>query len=447
MPMGPTSKYSDQSRLWNLPRPWGDGIVRGPRGCSVGAMYVSGLAARAVRVRRRLGALEHGWEEGFWARKAVVDSGAASLDYEQFEERGLRLVLKGTLNAADAQRFWPQVMQKVAQCDPSAIEVDAGGVESLDTAGMALLLELKAGQEQRQRGFRIQGLRDDLTELMRRFDPGPPAPPKPAPPWLVRAIHRVGEISHGSLVGFHTQVAFLGEIFVRLLSVLVRPRRLRWADTFLIAEKAGANAVGIVALMGFLIGLILAFQSAIGMRKFGAEIYVADLVVLVLFRELGPLITAFILTSRSGSAFAAELGTMKVNEEVDALVTMGVDPVQFLALPRLVAAICVMPLLTLFNELFGLIGCGLVMRSFGFPVAAYIDQIQEAASLGDLFGGLVKTFVFGALIAGIGCLRGLQTGNSPSAVGDSATRAVVSGIVAIVVADGVFAVLYYYLGV
>jgi len=138
---------------------------------------------------------------------------------------------------------------------------------------------------------------------------------------------------------------------------------------------------------------------------------------------------------------------MKVNEEVDALVTMGVAPVQFLALPRLVAAICVMPLLTLFNELFGLIGCGLVMRSFGFPLATYIDQIQEAASLGDLFGGLAKTFVFGGLIAGIGCLRGLQTGKSPSAGGDSATRAVVSGIVAIVVADGVFAVMYYYLGI
>jgi len=401
---------------------------------------------RKVR-RRPLGASNHGSEEGHWARKAVADSGTATLDYEPLAEGGLRLVLKGTLNAAGIQQLWRQAMRQVAQSDPAALEIDARGVESLDAAGMALLLELKAQQEQRRQDFRIRGLRDDLSDLMKLFDPGPPAPPKPGPGLLVRFVHRVGEISHGVLVGFHTQVNFLGEIFVRLLSVLVRPSRLRWADTFLIAEKAGDNAVGIVALMGFLIGLILAFQSAIGMRKFGAEIYVADLVVLVLFRELGPLITAFILTSRSGSAFAAELGTMKVNEEVDALVTMGVDPVQFLALPRLVAAICVMPLLTLFNELFGLIGCGLVMRSFGFPVATYIDQIQEAASLGDLFGGLAKTFVFGGLIAGIGCLRGLQTGKSPSAVGDSATRAVVSGIVAIVVVDGVFAVMYYYLGI
>jgi len=381
------------------------------------------------------------------ARRAVARSDTASLECEQLDPGGLRLAFRGTLNAGSAERLWPEVMRKVAESRPSAVEIDAQGVESLDAAGMALLFELKAAQEDRHGDFRIRGLRDDLGELMKLFDPGPPSAPARGPGLLIRSVNGLGQAAHEFVMGFHSQVGFLGEIFVRLLGVLVRPSRLRWADTFLIAEKAGANAVGIVALMGFLIGLILAFQSAIGMRKFGAEIYVADLVVLVLFRELGPLITAFILTSRSGSAFAAELGTMKVNEEVDALVTMGVDPVQFLALPRLVAAICVMPLLTLFNMLFGLIGCGLVMRSFGFPVATYIDQIQEAASLGDLCGGLVKTFVFGALIAGIGCLRGLQTGKSPSAVGDSATRAVVSGIVAIVVTDGVFAVMYYYLGI
>jgi phospholipid/cholesterol/gamma-HCH transport system permease protein len=205
--------------------------------------------------------------------------------------------------------------------------------------------------------------------------------------------------------------------------------------------------VGITALLGFLIGLILAFQSAVAMQKFGVEVFVADLVVISLFRELGPLITAFILASRSGSAFAAELGTMKVNEEIDALTTMGLDPVRFLVLPRVVAAVAVLPLLTLFNHFFGLVGCGVVMTSLDIPVATYLERVREAADLGDLFGGLIKTFVFGTLIAGIGCLRGLQTGTGPSAVGDSATRAVVSGIVAIVVADGVFAVLYYFLGV
>lgn len=381
------------------------------------------------------------------ARRAVARSDTASLDWEPLDGGGLRLTLKGTLNADSVEGLWPLVMRKVAERKPPVVEIDAKGVESLDAAGMALFFELRAAQEGRRGDFRVRGLRDDLGELMKLFDPGPPSAPARGPGLLIRSVNCLGRAAHEFVIGFHSQVGFLGEIFVRLLGVLIRPSRLRWADTFLIAEKAGANAVGIVALMGFLIGLILAFQSAVAMRKFGAEIYVADLVAISLFRELGPLITAFILASRSGSAFAAELGTMKVNEEVDALVTMGVDPVRFLALPRMVAAVGVMPLLTLFNMLFGLIGCGLVMRSFGYPVTTYVEEIQQAASLSDLFGGLVKTVVFGALIAGIGCLRGLQTGNSPSAVGDSATRAVVSGIVAIVLADGVFAVVYYYLGI
>ncbi len=379
----------------------------------------------------------------------MAASGTATLNCESLQEGGLRLAFQGTLHVAAAQQLWSQAMQKATECDPSLLHIDAHGIESLDAAGMALLFKLRARQHDRQGEFRIEGLRSDLAELMEAFDPGaPPEPPSDeGPGLLIRSVHRIGEITHGLLTGLHEQVSFTGEISVRLLGVLIRPQRLRWADTFLIAEKAGADAVGIVALMGFLIGLILAFQSAIAMQKFGAEIYVADLVAISLFRELGPLITAFILASRSGSAFAAELGTMKVNEEVDALVTMGLDPVQFLALPRLVAAIFVTPLLTLFNELFGLIGCGLVMASFGFPAATFINEIQQAATLGDVLGGLAKTFVFGTLIAGIGCLRGLQTGNSPSAVGDSATRAVVSGIVAIVVADGIFAVVYYYLGI
>jgi phospholipid/cholesterol/gamma-HCH transport system permease protein len=246
---------------------------------------------------------------------------------------------------------------------------------------------------------------------------------------------------------FHAQVSFTGELFVKLLGLLVHPGRLRWGDLFLVAEKAGADGVGITALMGFLIGVILAFQSAIAMGKFGADIYVADLVTIVLFRELGPLITAFILASRSSSAFAAELGTMKVNEEIDALTTMGIDPVQFLVFPRMLAGVAVLPVLTLFNILLGLLGCALVMVAIGFTPQIVFEEIHEAANLTDLLGGLVKTLVFGALVAGIGCLRGLRTGTGASAVGDSTTRAVVSSIIAIVVADGVFAVVYYFLNI
>jgi phospholipid/cholesterol/gamma-HCH transport system permease protein len=186
---------------------------------------------------------------------------------------------------------------------------------------------------------------------------------------------------------------------------------------------------------------------AAALRTFGADTLVADFVAIVLFRELGPLLTAVLLTSRSASAFAAELGTMKVNEEIDALVTMGLEPVQFLVLPRLVAILCVIPLLTIFNELFSLVGCALVMSTWDVPRTIFMERIRNAVTLTAFFGGLVKTFVFGALVAGVGCLRGLQTGTGPTAVGDATTRAVVSGLIALIAADGIFAVVYYYLGI
>ncbi|HYL19107.1 MAG TPA: ABC transporter permease, partial [Burkholderiales bacterium] len=215
----------------------------------------------------------------------------------------------------------------------------------------------------------------------------------------------------------------------------------------LIAQRVGADAAPIVALIGFLMGVILAFQSAVAMRQFGAEIYVANLVALSLLRELGPLMTAITLAGRSGSAFAAEIGTMKVNEEVNALVTMGVDPVRFLVVPRLLAGFLLCPLLTILADMIGLIGGALVMKSFSVPMVTYFQQVQAAASVGDLLGGVAKAFVFGLLVAGIGCLQGLRTGEGPSAVGQSTTRAVVGGIILIIVVDGVCAVLFHVLDI
>jgi len=375
------------------------------------------------------------------------DTDQATFKLEPGRNGQATLTLKGRLDRDTTALLWRRSRHELREARAQRLIVQAGAVEYCDAAGIALLMEYRQIQERNEGQIEIHGLRPQFQQLMSLFQTDHlVAPPQPAGP-LTNAIHNTGRWAAGLYYDFIAQVSFTGEIFVKLLKILFHPGRLRWQDTFLIAEKAGANAVGITALMGFLIGLILAFQSAAAMEEFGAEIFVADLVAIALFRELGPLITGFILASRSGSAFAAELGTMKVNEEIDALVTMGLDPAQFLVLPRLIAAVCMLPLLTMFNLLLGLIGCGLVMLSWDMPVSTYIERIREAATLGDLFGGLAKTFVFGTLIAGIGCLRGLQTGTGPSAVGDSATRAVVSGIVAIVVADGIFAVVYYFLGI
>jgi phospholipid/cholesterol/gamma-HCH transport system permease protein len=371
----------------------------------------------------------------------------ASIDYQISDKDKLKFVIKGKLDSESVARIWSEIFKKLSDTRPSLLEVDAAGIEYCDGAGAALLLRLMKTQEKENRQFSIKGLKTEYEQLIKIFDPGQISEYIPERFSLKRMIERIGKGCCKACSDFKTQISFLGELLVKFFISLFKPNTLRWGDTFLIAEKSGADAVGITCLLGFLIGLILAFQSAIAMEVFGAEIYVADLVVIVLFRELGPLITAVIFASRSGSAYAAEVGTMKVNEEIDALTTMGIDPVKYLAIPRMISAVVMMPLLTMFNLLSGLIGCGLVMLTLGFPPVTYLNRIQSAASLGDLAGGLVKTLVFGSMIAGIGCLKGMQTGKGASAVGDSATKAVVSSIIAVVVVDGIFAVVYYYVGI
>lgn len=368
------------------------------------------------------------------------------IDY-QIDKGKLKLSIQGRLDADSVSQIWSEAIKKLSDTKPSLLEVDAAGIEYCDGAGAALLLQLKQRQEKENRQFSIKGLETEYEQLIKIFDPGQIIEHLPEKPSLKIITERAGKLCCGFLNDSKIQISFLGELLVKFFASLFKPKTLRWGETFLIAEKSGADAVGITCLLGFLIGVILAFQSAIAMQKFGAQIYVADLVVIILFRELGPLITAIIFASRSGSAYAAEIGTMKVNEEIDALTTMGIDPVKFLAIPRMISGVVMMPLLTMFNHLFGLLGCGLVMLSLGFPPVTYLNRIQSASSLGDLAGGLVKTLVFGAMIAGIGCLKGLQTGTGASAVGNSATRAVVSSIIAVVVLDGVFAIVYYYIGV
>ncbi|MCX5644158.1 MAG: ABC transporter permease [Phycisphaerae bacterium] len=377
----------------------------------------------------------------------MEDTDKATFDFQQDENGQGRLILAGRLDRDTTASLWRRSTHLLRQARVPRLIVQAGDVVYCDGAGLALLVEYRHIQQANGGQIEIRDLRPQFQQLMALFQTDRLVSPPKSPGPVSGTIGGLGKWTHGSAREMMMETSFTGEVLAKLLKVLLHPRALRWKDTLIIAEKAGANAIGITGLLGFLIGTILAFQTAAAMRKFGAEVFVADLVVVVLFRELGPLLTAVLLTSRSGSAFAAELGTMKVNEEVDALFTMGVDPVQFLVLPRLVAVLCVIPLLTLFNELLGLVGCGLVMGIWDVPSSIFMERICRAATLTDFFGGLVKTFVFGGLIAGIGCLRGLQTGTGPTAVGDSTTRAVVSGLIAVIAADGVFAVAYYYLGI
>jgi phospholipid/cholesterol/gamma-HCH transport system permease protein len=243
------------------------------------------------------------------------------------------------------------------------------------------------------------------------------------------------------------EVSFIGEN-VRAFSRLVTGRaRFRGSDFALILQQCGAEALPIVTLVSFLVGLILAFMGAIQLEQFGAQIFVADLVALGMTREMGAMMTAVIMAGRTGASFAAHLGTMMVNEEIDALKSMGISPAEFLILPRLLALSLMMPLLCLYSDLLGIVGGAVVgVGMLDLGLVGYIDETRNALSLGDFGAGLFRASIYGAIIAISGCLRGMQCGRSASAVGTAATSAVVTSIVWIVVAAGIINVIDHIVG-
>lgn len=358
-----------------------------------------------------------------------------------------KLIIAGRLDSTTTGDIWSRATAAVKKAKAATVEVDASGIDYCDGAGIALFVQLRRLQSNAGGSLQITGLRPEFTELLDGSEPESPSETRAenAPP--IRLAEEIGEATVEVWRDIQILVSFVGELSVGLIYAAFHPRSVRWRDALRVAEAAGVNALPIVALVSFLMGLIMAFQAAIPLRQFGAELFIANLIGLSILRELGPLMTAIILAGRSGSAFAAELGTMKVREEIDALRTMGLDPVRFLIVTRVVAAVCMTPLLTIFADLVGLIGGAVVMLSLGFPLVTFFHQVQYAVSYGSLVGGLVKAFVFGILVAGIGCLRGLQTKTGATAVGESTTSAVVSGIILIAITDGIFSVVYYYLGV
>jgi len=371
----------------------------------------------------------------------------ASISADLQEDDSLVITLAGRLDMSSTGSIWREAIRILEQHAVSRIIVDASGITYCDGAGISLLLEMRRRQHERSGILDIQGFPETYQHLLDMFRQADAAEVGKTKPEKSGFPEEVGRATVQIWEDIRAQISFIGELFMALVDAVLHPRKTRWKDALLIMEKTGVNALPIIAAIGFLLGLILAFQSAIPLRKFGADIFMVNLVAISLFRELGPLITAIILAGRSGSAFAAELGTMKVNEEIDALKTMGLDPVRFLVVTRVVAAVLVMPLLTIFANLFGLCGAAVVTLSLGYPFITFVNQVLSAVHTHDLVGGLFKTLVFGMLVAGIGCLRGLQTRTGATAVGDSTTSAVVSGIILIVITDGMFAVLFYCLGV
>lgn len=259
---------------------------------------------------------------------------------------------------------------------------------------------------------------------------------------------RIGNASIGYGLSVREFLAFLGELTIAFGRFSLGKARYRKIDLLESIQQCGADAVGIVSLIAFLVGVILAFMSAVQLSQFGAAIYVADLVGIGMVRDMGAMMTAIIMSGRTGAAFAARLGTMKVTQEVDAFSTMGISPLEFLVLPRTLALILMMPLLCLFADLVGILGgMSVGVGMLNLSAISYIRETISTFTLTNFFGGLLKGTVYGVLIAISGCLRGLQCGNSSSAVGDAATQAVVTSIVMVVIACGVFSVVFSLLGI
>jgi phospholipid/cholesterol/gamma-HCH transport system permease protein len=342
------------------------------------------------------------------------------------------------------------LVQRELESSPEArrVVLEAQELTSWDSSVLTFLVEVS--ELCRQRGINMD--RDGLPAGVRRLLKLAEAVPekKGARKEEVETpfLERLGNSAIGAGESLGEMLKFLGEMSVTFVRLFRMNVRFRAVDLILLIQQCGAQALPIVTLISFLVGVILAFVGAVQLRQFGAQIYVADLVGIAMVREMGAMMTGIIMAGRTGAAFAAQLGTMKVTQELDAFTTMGFSPLEFLVLPRVIALVLMMPLLCLYADFVGILGGAAIgVGMLDLSWTTYFRETTNAINLTGLFGGVFKSSVYGVLIALSGCLRGIQCGNSSSAVGDAATSAVVTGIVAIVTACGVFAVVFYVLGI
>jgi phospholipid/cholesterol/gamma-HCH transport system permease protein len=377
-------------------------------------------------------------------------SAPPELSVRRADDGRLLIRLAGPWSLADGLPPLADVARELSAATPSAVAFDTGALTSWDSSVLAFL----AGTSKlaRQKGVPVDA--SGLPEGLRRLLALAEAVPEKAD---ARARENEDEDDFVERVGvkviqtqqlFESDLDFLGKLVLALGRLLRGKARFRGSDLALLVQQSGFEALPIVTLVTFLLGLILAFVGAIQLQTFGATIYVADLVGVAMVRDMGALITGIIMAGRSGAAFAAQLGSMKVTQEIDALETMAIPAMEFLVLPRVIALILMMPLLTLYGDAMGILGGGFVgVTMLNLSPVAYLLQTADAVTTAHVIGGVLKGTVYGMLIATAGCLRGVQSGKSSSAVGDAATSAVVTSIVAIITACGLFAFIFYAVGI
>jgi phospholipid/cholesterol/gamma-HCH transport system permease protein len=362
-------------------------------------------------------------------------------------EGEVKAALTGRLVIGNVARFMEEMERLFHERHPTSVTCELAGLVYLDSVGALALLRLQDLAKIRNYSLTYQNMSREAGEIMDLIDRDALVKPPLHSEISERSFaERTGDM----VIHFYNDVivllTFLGELLTALAYSVFHPGAVRWRDVLFYTKKAGAEALPIVALISLLIGLIMAFMSSLQLKQFGANVFVASLVGIAIVKELGPIMTAIIFSGRSGSAFAAEIATMMVNEEVDALTTMGFDPLRFLVIPKVLAAIIVMPVLTLYSMFFGILG-GLLVGVIGLDLTfyTYIQQTIKPMELFDVTSSLVKSVVFAVLIAGIGCQRGFQVRGGAEAVGEATTSAVVAAIFLVIVADSAFAVVLQYI--
>ncbi len=354
------------------------------------------------------------------------------------------LHLEGRLTLADAGALWRELRGHVTElAKGTALNFDMKGVDTVDGGALALLVHVRS--DLRLRGVECEFVNTSprihaLVHLYRGdVDPKPRKRRLPA-----SALEQIGRATIAFIAEVKSVFGFLGTVVLAALGLLREPRTANWKAVMPIMERAGTDAVPIVLLINFLVGFVMAFQGAVQLKQFGANIFVADLVGLSVVRELGPLMTAIIVCGRSGASFAAELGTMKVSEEIDALQTLGFGPVRYLVLPRVFALMLVMPFLTLFADLIGMLGGMAVgLMSLDLTITGYLIETKKALAFWDVGSGLLKSVVFAMAIAVVSCQQGFATTGGAEGVGRRTTASVVSILFALILIDAGFTVFFY----
>ncbi len=341
-----------------------------------------------------------------------------------------------------------EVLGRLEKFSAGRIECDCSGMTSYDSSLICLLLDCYDHCKKKSAYFDISTLPDGPRKLLQLAVAVPENEGAKRGESNGGFLYGVGTGAMEGVQGFKDQLEFIGSATIMLCRAACGKARFRISDLLTIIQRAGPEALGIVSMISFLVGLILAFVGAVQLAKYGSEIFVADLVGIAMVREMGAIMVGVVMSGRTGAAFAAELGSMKVNEEIDAFSTFGISPMEFLVFPRMVALICVFPLLTIFADVMGMLG-GMVIGIglFDLNYDQYWNRTCEALTITQCSTGVLKSVVFGIAVALIGCMKGMRCGNSSSAVGLATTASVVASITTIVVIDAVFAVAFNIFGI